>query len=418
MAFSCVLLFLSGCQREKPAPQAPPAPTVTITQPVMTPVQAYLEYNGNLEAIETVQIIARVKGILMEVLFTEGDEVKKDAPLYKIDPREYIAAVKRAEADKQKAATEVKRAKKEEDRVKKLKETGAVSDEEYEQRVAARETADAVLNQTDAALDTSNIQKGYTEIKAPISGQISRTMVTRGNLVGQNENTLLTSIVNMEELHVYFDVPERDLVDFQRARQAGQTADVLSQSLKVEIGVATEKDYPHAGVIDFRENRVDSGTGTVRIRGKLKNPKMPPGNTRLLYPGLFARVRIPNGQPQNLPAIPEDALMTGQEGRYVYVLDEKNVVQKRTVTVGAPVWKGVKPEKEAEKHIWTLKPVAPAAGKEPDTKATATFVPSVVSIISGLEPKDKVIINGLTKARPGLPVAPELRELQAPLVAK
>ncbi len=198
-------------------------------------------------------------------------------------------------------------------------------------------------------IETNKIQEGYTIIKAPITGQISRTLVTRGNLVGQNENTLLTTIVNMDRLFVYFDVPERDLVDFQRRRQAGEMPDVMSQEFKVEVGVATEKGYPHAGVIDFRENRVDSGTGTVRIRGKINNPKVPPGNARLLYPGLFARVRIPYGGEQVLPTIPEDALMTGQEGRYVFVLDQENVVQKRTVTIGATVWKGAKPKRMSKR---------------------------------------------------------------------
>lgn len=383
----------------------------------MYPVQAYFEYNGNLEAVEIVQIIARVRGFLNEVLFKEGDEVQKDALLFKIDQREYLAGVKRAEADKLKAVTEVKRAKKEEERVKKLKETGAVSDEEYEQRIAARETADAVLMQTEAALDTSNIQLGYTTIKAPITGQISRALVTPGNLVGQTENTVLTTIVSMHPLYVYFDVPERDLIDYQRNLREGQNADLLNQKLPVEVGVATETGYPHKGFIDFRENRVDAGTGTVRIRGRIDNLRLPPSNARLLYPGLFARVRVPTGLPAKYPALPEDALMTGQEGRFVYVLDEKNVVQKRTVTVGPIVWKGLPPAKDVANSTWTLKPVANQPPDKDGKPSQSTFIPSMVAITSGLSDQDKVVINGLTKARPGLPVVPEMRELQPPAQA-
>jgi multidrug efflux pump subunit AcrA (membrane-fusion protein) len=164
---------------------------------------------------------------------------------------------------------------------------------------------------------------------------------------------------------------------------------------------------------------VDAGTGTVRIRGRIDNQRIPPSNARLLYPGLFARVRVPSGLPTKYPAIPEDALMTGQEGRFVYVLDEKNVVQKRTVTVGPIVWKGLPPAKDAANTVWALKPLTTQtpAGKDDGKPAPPTFIPSMVAITSGLSEQDKVVINGLTKARPGLPVVPEMRELQPPAAA-
>jgi RND family efflux transporter MFP subunit len=399
---------LTGCQRERPAPPAPPPPAVTVARPVAYPVQTYYEYNGNLDAVETVQVTARVKGFLNEILFTEGDEVQQGDLLFRIDPREYAAAVKRADADRLKAATELKLARAEEDRLRKLRGAGAVSVEDFEQRVATRETAEAVVLQTEAALEAARLQLGYTEVRSPIAGQISRTLVTRGNLVGQNQDTVLTSIVSMDPLYVYFDAPERDLVEYQRSLRAGQQGEILSRSLPVEVGVATEAGYPHAGVIDFRENRVDAGTGTVRIRGRIPNPRVPPANARLLYPGLFARVRVPAGEPRPLPAIPEDALMTGQEGRYVYVLGEGDVVQKRTVTVGPHVWKAPPPA-DGQPPGWTLAAAAPAG---PGPRSVP--VPAVVAIESGLTPDDRVVVNGLTKARPGLPVAPEPWELRPP----
>jgi len=403
-------ILSTGCQKERQAPPQLPPPVVSVSQPILQNVQMYNEYNGNLEAVESVQITARVKGFLNEILFKEGDEVTKDSLLFKIDPREYVAAVKRAAADRQKAETELKRAKKEEDRVEKLRTTGAVSEEEFEQRVAAKDAAQATLKQTEAAEEASQLQLNYTEIKAPIAGQISRTQVTRGNLVGQNDNTMLTTIVSMDPLYVYFDIPERDLVEYQRALQAGQQAEVLSRKLPLDIGVATEQGFPHPGFIDFRENRVDSGTGTVRIRGRVDNPRVPPGNARLLYPGLFARVRVPFGDARSIPVIPEDALMTGQEGRYVYVLGEGNVVQKRTVTIGPAIWKSAPPKKD-DPIGWTLE----AAQQNPEKKeAKPVPVTSVVSIISGLSPEDKVVINGLTKTRPGAPVTPEMQVLKPP----
>ncbi len=394
-------LSAAGCRREKPPPAAPPPPVVSATHPVSYPVQAYYEYNGNLDAIDTVQVVARVKGFLQEILFREGAEVEKGELLFKIDPRDHQAALKKAEADLLKATAELKLARSDENRVKSLRGTGSVTEEEFAQRVAARESAEAVVKQVEAALEAAKLELSYTEIRAPIAGQISRTLVTRGNLVGQGEPTLLTTIVRMDPLYVYFDVPERDLVEYQRtileAPPPGGTP-----SAPVEVGVATEVGYPHKGHIDFRENRVDIGTGTVRIRGRIPNPRVPPANARLLYPGLFARVRVPAGGPRPLPAIPEDALMTGQEGRFVYVLDANDIVQKRTVTVGPQIYKALATESQPS---WTLV-AADGAKSEP--------VPSVVAIEHGLTPKDRVVVNGLMKARPGAPVAPEAWELKPP----
>lgn len=403
-------LCSTGCQRPQAVPPAPPPPTVTVTRPIPYPVQTYFEYNGNLEAVEMVQVTARVKGFLNEIPFTEGIEVKKGDLLFKIDPREYAAAVKRAEADKMKATAELKRAKAEENRVRQLRTTRAASDEELEQRVAARETAEAIVLQTEAAIEVSQLQMAYTEIRSPIAGLISRTHVTRGNLVGQNENAVLTTIVSMDPLYVYFDVPERDLIEYQRTLRSDQQAELLNRTLKLEIGVATETGYPHVGAIDFRENRVDPGTGTVRIRGRIPNPRVPPGNARLLYPGLYARVRVPSGSPRMVPALPEDALMTGQEGQYVYVVDDKDIVQKRTVTVGPAVWKSLPPD-QVQTVGWML-----AAGGV-QSPANAEPISSVVAIERGLAAGDRVVINGLTKARPGSPVTAEMRELKPPPAA-
>lgn len=394
-----------GCRREKPPPAAPPPPAVSVARPVPYAVQAYYEYNGNLDAIESVQITARVKGFLLDIHFREGAEVKQGDLLFKIDPRDHQATVKKAEADQLKAVAELKRARSDENRVKSLRGSGSVTEEEFAQRVAARETADAVVKQAEAAVEAAKLELSYTEIHSPIDGQISRTRVTRGNLVGQGDPTLLTTIVSMDPLYVYFDVPERDLVEYQRmllkAPPTGGTP-----SAPVEVGVATEVGYPHKGLVDFRENRVDIGTGTVRIRGRIPNPRVPPANARLLYPGLFARVRVPAGTPRPLPAIPEDALMTGQEGQFVYVLDGNNVVQKRTVTVGPQVFKALTIEGEP---AWTL--VADGGGKSQP-------VLSVVAIERGLTPEDRVVVNGLTKARPGAPVAPEAWELKPTTTAK
>ena len=406
------LAFPAGCARKKEPPPAPPPPQVMVAKPVQFPVQKYLEFNGYLEAVETVQITARVKGFLNDITFTEGAEVKKGDPLFVIDPREFEASLKKAQGDKLKATAEVKRAKADEDRGRQLLTSQAISQEEFQQRVAARETADAVLKQSEAAIDMAQLQLDYTKISAPIDGQINRTLVTRGNLVGQTEPSLLTTIVGMEEIFAYFDVPERDLIEYQRGLQNKPESKSPTGSHPVHVGISTEDGFPHAGVIDFRENKVDTSTGTVRLRGRLKNPKIPPGNVRMLYPGLYARVRIPMGEPKPQLVIPEDALLTGQEGRYVYVIGENNIVQKRTVTVGANVWRAA--PKGGPPAPWTLtsdKPPAekkdgpPAVGGPPPTPPPV--VRSVVAIDDGLKEGDRVIINGLQRARPGAPATPD-----------
>jgi RND family efflux transporter MFP subunit len=421
---ACVLALalaaLAGCKRDQPSTQAPPPPKVTVAHPVAYPVQSYLEYNGHLEAVESVEIRARVKGLLEEIHFVEGDEVEAGVPLYTIDPREYRSAVARVTADKAKAAADIGNWKAQiklaETELQRLMRAppGAVTQSDIDK---ARSTVDvnqaqlgvaqANLDAAAAALQTANIQLGYTNIRAPIAGRISRTLVTKGNLVGQDQPTLLTTIVSMDPLYVYFDAPERDLMRYQQYRRGKG-----GPAAPVEVGIGTDQGYPHRGEIDFQENRADVGTGTVRLRGRVPNPPTGPNGTRVLYPGLYARVRVPAGQPERRPVIPEEALMTGQEGRFVYVLGPGDVVEKRVVTVGTRIWQAPPPDSAAEPG-WSLANTGPAAtgGSPGPVRESAK---SIVAIDKGLTTDDLVIINGLQKARPGTPVAPENWELRPP----
>jgi len=408
----CAALFvlaaaaLAGCKKENPdgKAKAMPPPAVAVARPVEWPVQSYREYNGYLEAVETVQVKARVKGILEEVKFTEGDEVKEGDPLYAIDPREYKAAVAKGVADVAKAAADIenwkaqiKRDEAELERVRKQYLGGAGSQSDVDKAAAAVDVDKAQLavavatkSGAESSLESARLELGYTDIKAPIGGRISRTLVTRGNLVGQNEATILTTIVRMHPIYVYFDAPEPDVVEYQRwqmaARQAGSPLPSLAAGkFPLEVGVATEKGFPHTGVINFRENRVDPGTGTVRVRGEL------PNENRFLYPGLFARVRVPNGDPQPRLAVPESAVMAGQEGRYVYVVRPDNTVEKRLVNVGARLEES-RPGQAAAG--WKL--VGPERAEKP--------VASMIAIDTGVAAGDRVVVDGLQRARPGAPV--------------
>lgn len=409
-----------GCQGGNGPPPAMPPPQVTVAKPVVYPVQHYLEYNGSLDSVESVQIKARVRGFLKEICFREGEEVKEGDLLYKIDPREYDAALAKSKADKEKAYADIANAEAqirladaELERTNRAATGGAAAKSDVDKakaQLAANkaqlDTAKASLNAAQASIETAELNLEYTTVKSPIAGRISRTQVTRGNLVGQNELTLLTTIVRMDELYVYFDVPEHDLVEYQRVRQAKGAAD-KAESARVEVSVATEEGFPHKGYIDFRENRVETGTGTIRIRGRLPNPD------RFLYPGLYARVRIPVGGPQERPIIPEDALMTGQEGRFVYVVGDGNVIQKRTVTVGPQVW-SPPPPNSPPRPGWTLANPHPASESPSGGIPVPSAIPvqSAVAIESGLKPGEVIVVNGLQKARPGAPVAPDEWELK------
>ncbi|OWK43596.1 efflux RND transporter periplasmic adaptor subunit [Fimbriiglobus ruber] len=423
-------LFALGCQQQKQAPAAPPPPLVTVTKPSTASVQAYYEYNGYLDAVESVEIRARVKGYLLAVNFHEGDEVKVGDSLYTIDPREYVAVVAKCKADIAKSTADmangraqIQLAQADLDRMNRL--AASVSQSEHDKAVATvaankaqYDVAVANKEAAEAALQTAELDESYTKILAPISGRISRTRVTRGNLVGQGETTLLTTIVSLDPLYVYYDAPEKDLVEYHLSLK-DQPKDGAVAALPVAVGVATEEGFPHLGRIDFRENRVDTGTGTVRIRGLVPNPLVGTGNSRVLYPGLFTRVQVPNGSAATRLVLPEDALMTGQEGRYVFVVGKDNVIQKRTVTVGVQVWRAPPPG-TPDGPKWTLTNPNPPAPK-PDAKipppSTSIPVRSVVAILKGLEAGDVVVVNGLQKARPGAPVTPEEWDFSPPAPA-
>lgn len=440
----------------------PPA-NVTVAKPVYQSVQGYWQYNGYLETTEMVEVRARVKGFLRKIRFSEGTEVvgevrrgdKLISPgdlLYEIDDQEYITGVAKAQADLDKANADVLKAKADVDKAKAdevpareqfRKGVGSKADVDRLEAatrgfMAAVTGADAAVLQAQASLKQANIQLGYTKIHAKINGRINRTLVTEGNLVGQNESTLLTTIVRMDELYVYFDVPERDLVAYQRALREQSVPSPTSQQIQIEIGIETEQGFPHTGRIDFRENRVNTSTGTVRLRGRVPNPRIPPERvrkaepglsaltgpaaplgtyTRLLYPGLYARVRVPEGFPQERLVIPEDALMTGQEGQYVYVVAPDDTVQKRSVVVGPIVWREPPVGPGPRPPGWAIlnpSPATPPEQAKGPPRPSRLPVRSVVAIESGLRAEDRVIVIGVQAARPMAKAAPHLWVLTPP----
>lgn len=448
-----------GCGTDKPQQKAaPPPPQVTVARPVAVPVEDYLEYNGHLETPQAVEVRARVKGFLRKIHFVEGNEVRGTIRssilripgdrLYSIDDKEYRTAERKAEADLGKARAdvdvadaEIRKAKVQieqantelvaatiasgkgaEGSINVAKAKALVN--QYEAQLAAatasKASAEANVASAEATLHTARIQLGYTDIRAPISGRISRTLVEEDNLVGQSEPTLLAVITRMDELDVIFDVPERDVLEYMKRAEALGLPLPPTRPIPFAVRVPGPNPVWRPGHIDYVEGRVDQGTGTVRVRGVIDNPVMEKNNVRVFVPGLYVQVRVPRTprlKPDEVPlklTIPEDAIQTGQEGRFVFVVrPTSNTVEKRLVTTGATVWKAPPPDRAGEAR-WALVNPKPAAAPPPapDQKAgpprpTRLRVEAVVAIESGLQPDDRVIVNGIQKARPEAPVQPE-----------
>ena len=278
---------------------------------------------------------------------------------------------------------------------------------------AARAAAHAGRDAAAAALRTANIQLGYTDIKAKIGGRIGRTLIDDGNLV-LADTTVLTTIVKVDELFVYFDAPETDLLLYQQSIMSGTTKGKPGDAIPVEVGIGKENGYPHIGQIDFRENRVDTGTGTIRIRGRIDNP-VSAGGSRAMLPGMYARVRVPKSAPGPQLVIPEDALMTGQEGRFLYVLTPDDKIERRIVSIGATVWKAPTQTPGVALPTWVaVNPAPPPPPAEGPPAPARRTIKSMVAVVAGLKADDRVVLDGLHRAKPGDPVAPEEWRLDAP----
>lgn len=312
-----------------------PTPKVTTTAVVAQETIDSDEYTGQTEASETVEIRARVFGYLKTIDFKDGDFVTENQPLFTIEPDEYDAIHRQSLARIDLHAANLTLAKAKLARNESLLKTGAVTREEYEETLAAVQTSEAAITAAQADANRTAIDLKYTVIRAPISGRIDRAFVTKGNLLtgGQTSGTLLTKIVNEQPMYVYFDVDERSLLRYMRARAA--TRESAPGSLR-DLGIpcylqlADEADFAHEGALDFIATTVNRTTGTARIRGVFPNAN------RDLAAGLFVRIRIPVSEPYQALLIPEQALATDQNIKYVYVVGSDGSAERRTVELGAP----------------------------------------------------------------------------------
>ena len=355
---------LAGCEKPAQAPAAS-APAVTVANPTKRTVTDWDEFTGRFDAIEQVQVRARVTGFVMSVDFKDGAIVKTGDLLYVIDPRQYEAAAEQARGQLADAKAKVDLAERELARAETLVKTSAVSESVVDQRRQTLSAAQAATMQAEGALKRALLDVEYTRVVAPIDGRVSRHLVTVGNLVQGSESgaTLLTSIVSLDPIHVYFDMDESIYIKNSRLWFEGKRPSSRDTANPVQVILSGETKPSHEGFVDFLDNRLDIGTGTLRGRGLVKNQDLS------ILPGQFARVRVLGSAPYEALLLPDTAIATDQSRKIVFVVKADNTVEARPVVLG-PLDDGLRVIRE------------------------------------GLKPDDQVVIDGLQRVRIGAKVAP------------
>jgi RND family efflux transporter MFP subunit len=333
LAAGClVLAACTGCGQGAPALAELPPPKVTVQPVVSQQTQDADEYTGRTEASEVVEVRARVFGYLKSIEFEDGDFVTEGQTLFQIEPDEYQAIHQQSLSRIEVVAARLDLAKANLARNERLVKSGAISQEEYEETIAAAKEAEASIVSAKADANRTSIDLKYTEITAPISGRVDRAFVTRGNLLtgGTGSGTLLTKIVQEQPMYVYFDVDERSLLRYMRLRNSGgdSPGSLRESGLACFLQLADEPDYTHEGQLDFIETEVNPSTGTARVRGVFANQR------RELASGLFVRVRVPIGKPYSALLIPESALASDQNLKFVYVVGEDGLAARKPVELG------------------------------------------------------------------------------------
>ena len=364
-ALSGLLLLMTACNQQQPTAAPPPPPKVTVSQPINREVVEWEEYTGRLEAVESVEVRARVNGYLQSIHFKNGATVKQGDLLFVIDPRPYQAELERAKADLALASVRLERTGKDLARAQQLVRSRAVSEEEVDTRVSDQRQAQESVQAARAMVNAAQLNVEFTQVRAPISGRISRNLVSVGNLIngGTTQSTVLTTIVSLDPIYCYFEADERSFLRGIRQSRNGERANSRSGKQPVYVALADEEGFPRQGSIDFVDNRLDQNTGTITVRAVLPNADL------LLTPGLFARVRVPAGDKYQALMLPPEAVASDLSQQFVFVVDAQNLAQYRKVTPG-PIIDGLR------------------------------------IIRDGLQPDDWVIVKGVQRAKTGAKVDP------------
>jgi RND family efflux transporter MFP subunit len=366
------VLFLAGgywCPTRGVAADPPPAPpTVTVSQPVQRELVEWDEYTGQFSAKEYVEIRARVSGYLTEIHFEDGQLVKEGDLLFVIDPRPYEATLAAARAQLAQGEAQVELATRQLERTAELRKKDFEPASTYDQRVSDLKVASAAVESAKAAIRSAELNVGFSRITAPLTGRISNHQVSIGNLVSGSDSATapaMTTIVSLDPIYFYFDMSEGDYLTYQRATAAGMLNEARETTPPVYARLTDETEWPWKGQLNFLDNQMDRGAGTIRARATFPNPGY------FVTPGQFGRIRIPASQQHVCILIPDGAVVTDQSRKLVMTVKEDGTVEPKVVRPGPMTEDGLR------------------------------------IIRSGLEASDRVIINGLVRARPGAKVSPQ-----------
>ncbi len=361
------ILLLNACSEESPAPAAPmsmPPPAVSVAQVLQKEISEWEEFTGRLEAVRNVELRPRVSGYIESVDFKEGALVEEGQLLFRIDARPFRTEVSRLKAELKSAQAQIDLAQRDLQRASSLKQTNAISQELLDNRNTQLTKARADADSVKAALRNAKLNLSYTNVKAPISGRVSRANITKGNYVSQGESKL-TTLVSIEQMYAYFDVDEPVYI---RIKALSESKGLSINNKPVVMSLTNDVKYAYQGVVDFVDNQIDISTGTIRIRAVFNNK---PGT---LTPGMFARLKLRVSAPRESILIDEKAIGTDLNHKFVLVLAAEDKVEYRSVTLG--------------KRLGGLR-----------------------AIQSGLSPDDVIIVKGLQRARPGGKVSPTMIDM-------
>lgn len=358
---------LAACGDSQRAQPAPPPPTVTVATPVQRNVVDYDEYVGRFVAVDRVEVRARVSGYLDGVHFNDGQIVKQGDLLFTIDKRPFQNALDQARANLALARSNLTYAEADHARGKQLVRDKTIAEQVFEQRAQARRNAEASVAANEAAVRQAELDLQFTELRAPVTGRIGDRRVSPGNLItgGTTGNTtLLATIVSLDPIRFEFTFDEAAYLRYERFANTGREVTSRGGSVIVALKLIDEADFVHRGYMDFVDNVIDKASGTIRGRAVFSNPD------EMFTPGMFARVRVPGSPAYPALLIPDSAVASEQARKYVLVVDGENTATQRYVTLG-----------QLADNLRVVK--------------------------SGLKPDDRIVVNGLMRARPGAKVAPE-----------
>ncbi len=358
------LWFASGCRVAYTAPAAP-LPAVTVAEVEEHKVADWDEFIGRFDAVNSVEIRPRVSGTVERVLFQEGKEVRKGDLLFQIDPRPYRAALARAQAELAEARSTATLATRSLDRSKHLIAADATTRADFDDHTAGSERAEAAVNAAEAAITMARLNLEWTQVRSPIRGRVGRAEITTGNLV-QAGASRLTTVVSSDPIYVYFDADERSYLRMVAHQRASK-----DEHIPIVMGMADEEArFPHQGHLDFIDNRLDPSTGTVRARAVFTN------KDQRFTPGLFARLKVLDSNEYLAPVVNDRAIGTDQDKKFVLVLKHDSTVEYRPIELGR-------------------------------------LVDGYRVVTKGLEPHEKIVVNGLQRVRPGAKVAATLGPMLA-----